>query len=128
MLVSGTNDPTPGLGRADGHHVRDAVGGGDGGAEEIKAGYRRQARRWHRTRAAPGDERRYAERFMQARASPTRCSPTPYAAATTTSPSPPIAGPPPSGPPHRCARAKRGGGPPRGAAGAWATGKPSWRG
>ncbi|URE13531.1 chaperone protein dnaJ [Musa troglodytarum] len=38
------------------------------GAEEIKAGYRRQARRWHPDACrSPGDERRYAERFMRAR-------------------------------------------------------------
>ncbi|CAL9056820.1 unnamed protein product [Musa banksii] len=38
------------------------------GAEEIKAAYRRQARRWHPDACrSSGDERRYAERFMRAR-------------------------------------------------------------
>ncbi|RRT56039.1 hypothetical protein B296_00030788 [Ensete ventricosum] len=38
------------------------------GAEEIKTAYRRQARRWHPDACRSlGDERRYAERFMQAR-------------------------------------------------------------
>ncbi|CAL9764960.1 unnamed protein product [Musa acuminata subsp. burmannicoides] len=38
------------------------------GAEEIKAAYRRQARLWHPDACrSPGDERRYAERFMRAR-------------------------------------------------------------